>query len=549
MVTTTEVTQLKRQRIGLTAKWSDMIGRVTVHTAPATNSLESSKTDQTPLIRSRTFILLIAFLSGIAVTAMEISASRIVAPFVGSSSIVWTNVIGVVLAALSIGYYLGGRLAEKRPDLDVLLRIILATGIFFLAVPYFASPVIKGLLAVTPSRSPFAQIFLGSALITTVLFGLPLIVLGMVSPFLIKLYAAAPDSKVGVAAGSISALSTAGSIIGTFLPTLWLIPQFGTRRTILVFACLLVVLALTGLVSKNPKLACIGLVILPVFYPHISSIRADSRTLYETESAYQYMQVRQDTRGVRYLMFNQERGVQSFYDPKHVLTGYYYDYCALLPYLQGYHAGNQFHVLLIGLAGAAITREFKYFFGDDADIDAVEVDPQAIGISKKYFDLDAQRLNVINQDGRTYLNRSSKKYDIVIVDAYQNASFIPWTLTTQEFWRQVKARMEPSGIVAINVNIWYMNPLVEAVENTQASIFQNVYRTQVIYNYMLTAANRDLNFKALPGLIRDAGQHPMAARLASQTARVPYDHNALVLTDDRAPVEFLNSQPYYIRTK
>ena len=138
------------------------------------------------MIKSKTFILLTAFLSGIAVTAMEISASRIVAPFVGSSSIVWTNVIGVVLAALAAGYYLGGRLAERNPNLQVLLAIMLATGIFFLAVPYFAYPVIKALLSMTPARSPFAQIFFGSALITTVLFGLPLVVLGMVSPFLIN---------------------------------------------------------------------------------------------------------------------------------------------------------------------------------------------------------------------------------------------------------------------------------------------------------------------------------------------------------------------------
>ncbi len=220
------------------------------------------------MIRSKAFILLTAFLSGIAVTAMEISASRIVAPFVGSSSVVWTNVIGVVLAALALGYYLGGRLAEKTPNLHVLLTIILCTGFFFLAVPYFAYPVIRGLLAVTPSRSPFAQIFLGSALITTALFGLPLVVLGMVSPFLIKLYASSPDSKVGIAAGSISALSTVGSIIGTFLPTLWLIPQYGTRRTILVFACLLIVLALSGLSSRSPKFACLGLLVLPTFFPY-----------------------------------------------------------------------------------------------------------------------------------------------------------------------------------------------------------------------------------------------------------------------------------------
>jgi spermidine synthase len=248
-------------------------------------------------------------------------------------------------------------------------------------------------------------------------------------------------------------------------------------------------------------------------------------------------------------MFNQERGVQSLYDPTHVLTGYYYDYCALLPYLQGYSPGKQFHVLLIGLAGAAITREFKYFFGNDADIDAVELDPQAIDISRKYFDLDAQHLNVINQDGRTYLTHSTQKYDIVVVDAYQNATFIPWTLTTREFWQEVKARLQPSGIVSINVNIWYMNPLVRAVENSQASVFGNVYRTKVIYNYMITAANTDLNFKALPGLIQYADQHPMAARLASDTMRIPFDRKALLLTDDRAPVEFLNLQVYGVQGK
>lgn len=498
---------------------------------------------------SRTFILLTAFLSGIAVTAMEISASRIVAPFVGTSSIVWTNVIGVVLAALAIGYYLGGRLAERTPNLQVLLVIILCTGVFFLAVPYFAYPVMKALLAITPKRSPFAQIFIGSGLITTVLFGLPLIVLGMVSPFLIKLYASAPDSKVGVAAGSISALSTAGSIIGTFLPTLWLIPQFGTRRTIIVFACLLIVLAASGLASRNPKLACLGLVVFSPLYPLPTGIRADGRTLYETESAYQYMQVRQDNRGVRYLMFNQERGVQSLYNPNRVLTGYYYDACALLPYLQGYTPGKPFHVLLIGLAGAAITREYKYFFGDDAQIDAVEVDPQAIEISRRYFDVDAQRLNVINQDGRIYLKRVNTEYDIIIVDAYQNASFIPWTLTTQEFWREVKARLRPSGIVAINVNLWYVNPLVEAVENSEASVFKNVYSTKVVANYMIAGSEVDLDFKALPRSIQYAAQHPMAALLAAGANRVAFDPNGLLLTDDRAPVEFLNTEPYYVRNK
>jgi len=501
------------------------------------------------MIRSRNFILLTAFLSGIAVTAMEISASRLVAPFVGSSSIVWTNVIGVVLAALSVGYYLGGRLAERNPNIQVLMSVMLATGIFFLAVPYFAYPVIKALLAVTPSRSPFAPILLGSALITTVLFGFPLVVLGMVSPFLIKLYASKPESKVGVAAGSISALSTVGSIIGTFLPTLWLIPQFGTRHTIVIFAALLIVLSVTGLAAGNVKLAGFGFVLLPALIPFHTPIRADPRAVFETESAYQYMQVRENKQGVRYLSFNQERGVQSFYDPRHVLTGYYYDYCALLPYLQGYKPGKQFHVLLIGLAGAAITREFKYFFGDDADIDAVELDPQAIDISRKYFELDAQHLNVINQDGRIYLTHSEKKYDIVIVDAYQNATFIPWTLTTREFWQEVKARLQPSGIVSINVNIWYMNPLVRAVENTQAVVFDNVYRTKVIYNFMITAANAALDFKALPGSIEYAAQHPMAARLASDTMRVPFDSKALLLTDDRAPVEFLNLQVYGLQGK
>jgi spermidine synthase len=501
------------------------------------------------MARSKNFILLVAFLSGIAVTAMEISATRIVAPFVGSSSIVWTNVIGVVLAALSVGYYVGGRLAEKRPDINILLAVILGTGIFFLAVPYVANPIIRALMALTAGKSAFVQIFFGSALITVVLFGLPLVVLGMVSPFLIKVYSSAPDSKVGIAAGSISALSTVGSIIGTFLPTLWLIPQFGTKRTILVFAFLLVLLGAAGMASKNPKMISFALIGFTAFTPYVGAVRPDQGMIYETESAYQYIQVR-NYKGVRYLMFNQERGFQSKYDPKAVITGYYYDYFPLLPHLQGYRKGTKVRVLLIGLAGAAISREFDHYLGDDVVVDAIEVDPKAIEVSRQWFALDTQRhVNVINEDGRIFLDRTKNKYDLILVDAYQNATYIPWTLTTQEFWRQVQARLKPRGIVSINVNVWYITPLIRALANTQASIFRNVYMAKARVNYLLTASDEPLDFTQLPRVIEYAEQHPAAEVLAKDSQRVPFRADGLVLTDDRAPVEFLTYDSYRVQGK
>ena len=209
------------------------------------------------------FLLIIAFVSGFSIMAMEISASRLLAPYFGTSLFVWTNIIGIVLIALSCGYYFGGKLADRVPQLNILLRLILAAGILFLIIPWIIKPLTSFVDISTLIEQPASiAIFISSLVVTAICFSLPLLLLGMVSPFIIKLYSASQESHIGELAGRVFAVSTIGSILGTFLPTLYFIPVLGTRATINIFA---IILILVGAFSfKNNKSRLAVLIPLPL---------------------------------------------------------------------------------------------------------------------------------------------------------------------------------------------------------------------------------------------------------------------------------------------
>ena len=174
----------------------------------------------------RKFLLATVFVTGMSIMAIEMSASRLVAPFFGTSLVVWTNIIGLIMLSLSVGYYYGGRLADRRPEWALLYKLITGAGIGMFIIPYIANPVMSY------AASGTVGTFLGSLIAVVLLFIVPFTLLGMVAPFVIKLAANTIDD-VGNTAGSIYALSTVGSIIGTYLPALLFIPWLGTRRTIL----------------------------------------------------------------------------------------------------------------------------------------------------------------------------------------------------------------------------------------------------------------------------------------------------------------------------
>lgn len=482
----------------------------------------------------RKVLILIGFLTGFIIIAIEISASRLSAPYFGTSIFVWSNIIAVVLFSLSIGYYFGGVLSEKHSEYRYLLRIILLAGVMFLFVPWVSNYL--GELLQNASVSHTTSI-LYSLTFTFILFGLPLMLLAMVSPFILKLYTLR-DAHVGNAAGILGAWSTIGSLLGTFVPTLWLIPTFGTRATLHILAVILVVIGSFSFSRKQSIF--VAFLALSTFlftsYPPVGSALA---SIYEKETAYSYLRVTEDADGTRYMQFDQGRGIQSAYNPKKVLTGYYYDYLASL--LALVKEENK-KVLVVGLAGGSAPRIMGQVFGESVMIDGVEIDEDVIDASKKYFGLNETNINFIHQDGRTYISQTSKKYDYIIVDVYQHESVIPWTLTTKEFWAEVGKRLSPNGIIAMNVLTDGKPELLTAITNTQASVFAETYVAKdEVGNFLLISSNNEIDFSLIEKKLDSTILKNTGEILVKSIDRVLFNSDGVVLTDDHAPIETLGS--------
>lgn len=483
----------------------------------------------------------IAFISGMAIMAMEISASRLLAPFFGTSLFVWTNIIGIVLVALSLGYYYGGILADKKPELNILLKLIFFAGILFLMIPWVIRPIVGIVDISSLFRNASAVIFLSSLVTTALLFSLPMVLLGMVSPFIIKIFSLTENKHMGELSGKVFAVSTIGSILGTFLPTLYFIPFLGTRATINIFAFILILLGSLGF--KKSKLGFSSIIALPLMVGVFSqgSIKNTNGIIYEDESAYQYISVMEDKKNTRYLVFNEGGGIQSVYDKENILNGYYYDYYNILPYF--INQNNPKKALIIGLAGGTIATQLNYFFKDQIEIEGVEIDKKVIEAAKNYFDLDDSIVKIHNQDGRMFLEHSADKFDLIIVDAYQNELHIVWTLTTREFWELVKGRLSDGGLAAININSNSdSSALLNAITNTMAGVFGNVYISRAqenSSNFMITASDHELDFGLLKNADKDKRLDDLTETYIDNSKKYEYNNENMILTDDKAPIEFM----------
>ncbi|MFH1523261.1 MAG: fused MFS/spermidine synthase [Patescibacteria group bacterium] len=433
----------------------------------------------------------------------------------------------------------------------------MASGILFLIIPFAIKPLTSFIdISILTTQSASIAIFLSSLIITILLFSLPLLLLGMVSPFIIKLYSLSQVGRIGELAGKVFAVSTIGSILGTFLPTLYFIPVLGTRATINIFAILLIFLGLFSFKKNKMRISILMFLLLLIIFFSNTAIKASPNLIFEDESAYQYIQVKKDKAGTNYLIFNEGGGIQSVYNSEKVLTGMYYDYFNILPYLvnpaltsdverdwSGINSEEVKKALILGLAGGTIATQFNYFFKDAIEIEGVEIDKKVIDVAKKYFGLNDSIVKIYNQDGRIFLRNTASKYDIIIVDAYRNELYIPWTLTTQEFWNLTKGRLNKNGVIAINVNSSSKeSELLGAISNTIASVFKYAYITKVNddgWNYMITASENELDFKTLTNLIRDKELQNLTPAIISQTKSLKKKPELMVLTDNRAPIEFM----------
>jgi spermidine synthase len=484
--------------------------------------------------RERLALGALVFGAGIGALATEITASRLLAPYFGSSTIVWANLIGIVLAALALGYWLGGRLADRRPEPTLLGFIVLAAAVCVAAIPFVARPFLD--LTVEGLDEASAGAVIGSFLAVLLLFAPPVVLLGMVSPFAIRL-AVASIATAGSVAGRLYALSTAGSLLGTFLPALILIPAIGTQRTFLVVAALVAGSACFLLGARYLAVAA-ALGLLVAIPP--GAVKAQEGLIHEETSYHQYIQVVERGDGRRLLYLNEGVAVHSVWRPDSVLNGGVWDAFLALPPLV--ERGLE-RVAILGNAAGTTARALGVYY-PRAGIDGVELDPAVSRVGRRYFGLqDNPRLTVHDADARPFLRSTAERYDLIVVDAYHQP-YVPFYLATREFFRLVRERLAPGGVVALNVaGVPGDKRLVRAVGSTLAAEFPQVLEWPVLrFNTIVLGLTEPL---AAGELARRLERGPRALaplrELLARDAR-PLEPSGRAWTDDRAPVEWVTDR-------
>ena len=477
----------------------------------------------------------VAFFVGAASLGAEIAAARLLAPYFGASTIIWANTIATVLVALSVGYTVGGRLADRRADMRGLCAIVLCASMLLAIVPFVSDPFLREAVKALGALS--LCVFAGSLAAVLALVAVPVLLLGMVAPYANRL-AVARLSDTGTVTGRLYAISTAGSLFGTFLAALLLIPLIGTHRTFLVFAVMLAAAAAIGAGSWR-FLAVAGAIGALLAIPP-AAIGADvvgARVIYSTETQYQYARVLQFPSGERWLELNEGVAVHSVYRPWSYLSGGYWDNFVVLPFAVSPTAPRR--VAILGDAAGTVARSYGHYF-PRTRVDAVEIDGALSTIGKHYFGLRGPNLHLYTADARPWLESTSARYDAIFVDAYRQP-YIPFYLVTREFFQLVRAHLNPGGVVVVNVgHLPGSDALEKVVTATLHAVFPYVARDLVDdSNSLVVASTRPVTASGMvaasPAL--PPGLRPLAEEVAGQLA--PPLRGGSVYTDDKAPVEWL----------
>jgi spermidine synthase len=473
--------------------------------------------------------------TGTASLGSEIAAARLMAPFFGASTIVWANTIAVVLLALSVGYWFGGRIADRHPHKRDLHLLVLIAAVLLAIVPIVADPFLE--LSIDAFDDISIGAFAGSLATVLALVAVPILLLGAVAPYAIRL-TVADVTRSGEIAGRLYAISTLGSLVGTFLSSLLLIPLIGTQRTFMAFGLALAIVAVAGLDRRFwplPLIVAAGLA-LPVGTTKTADDGA--RVLYEAETSYQYARVIENADGTRELELNEGQATHSQWDRDTVLTDAYWDAFLVEPMAALGRPPRSLAVL--GSAAGTMVRAYGRFFASTT-VDAVEIDGELTDIGKRFFGLrDRPGLRLITADARPFLRRTDRRYDAIFIDAYRQP-YIPFYLATKEFFALVRARLNPGGVVVINVgHPEEQTELEQVLSRTLETSFDHVARDPIKdVNTLLLASEQPISGTRLRAATAtlDPALRPIADGVASRLE--PPLPGGEVYTDDRAPVEWL----------
>lgn len=498
------------------------------------------------ILNNKIFLYLTEFFAGMSVMAVELGAQRLLAPYFSSSQIVWTIVIGSIMIAMALGNIYGGKKADKDPNPDKLYARIIIASCWLAMIPVLGKYVIAGISALLIFTVSSGYLIVAATASCIILFIFPLFLLGTTTPSLVK-YATKSLDESGKTVGWLGAFNTVGSILGTFLPTFVTIPTIGTNLTFLIFAAILLILALVYFISckvfqVKEVVAVIFLTLGFIFGSKTDFAFWEENSIYEGESVYNYLRVTEDDTSID-LSTNVLFGVQStYYKDDRIHTSDYYNYCLSSLLASDTYRKDETKILILGMgSGTFATQTYKYF--DNVSITGVEIDKNIIDLSYEYFHL-SDECKVYNYDGRAFLNIDKEKYDVIMLDAYQDIT-IPFQMSTLEFFEMVANHLNQDGVMVVNLN---MRSNEEGNINfylcdTISRCFSEVYAVDVSYssNRVLLASNNsrmiDNLTNSLDYVTDDALKTFTRDSVVARLYR--YEAGNLIFTDDKAPVELL----------
>ena len=543
--------------------------------------------EKKPILRNKIFLYMTEFFAGMSVMAVELGASRLLAPYFSSSQIVWTIIIGTIMIAMALGNIYGGRKADKDPNPDKLYGRIIIASLWIAAIPVLGKYIILAISAVLIFAVNSNFLVIAAFAACMIVFVFPLFLLGTVTPSLAK-YTTDSLQDNGKTIGTLGAFNTIGSIIGTFMPTFVTIPAVGTAITFLIFAGILLALSILYFVSPSREKhdgneagsrsdheqddkslpsghdrvresSVVAKVITSVLifaiccvFGHNGSFAFWEKNLtFEGESVYNYLQVK-ETPNSMILSTNVLFGVQSILVKDGSLTGMYYDYALAAPYMANTKIrqqanGEKIDVLILGMGSGTYATQLSRYF-DNVNVEGVEIDDKITDLAHKYFELP-ERTQVTTYDGRAFLNAVDKKYDVIMVDAYQDIT-IPFQMSSQEFFTLVKDHLTEQGVMVVNMNMYSEDSNISSgdttintyLADTISSVFDQVMIVDVkgSTNKELFATNGDDLATRLGNDIAFEKDDDLKAMMKHvEDTLISYEGTGHILTDDKAPVELL----------
>ena len=518
---------------------------------------------QPGILKNKTYLYLTEFFAGMAVMAVELGASRLLAPYFSSSQIVWTIIIATIMIAMALGNIYGGKSADKDPSPDRLYRRLLIAAVWIAAIPVLGKYIIIGITGLLVIAVNQNLLIIAAFIACMVIFVFPCFLLGTCTPSLARYTVSSLDDS-GRTVGTLGAFNTIGSIIGTFLPTFVTIPAVGTAVTFLIFSGVLLVLSLVYFFSRGTgkraaAVSVILFVLCAVFGNSDSFAFWEKELTYEGESIYNYLQVRENQNAV-ILSTNVLFGVQSVLMKTDSLTGMYYDYAMAAPVMAGIAeeaeaAGTdgqpaaedgapKGRVLILGMGTGTYARQCSRYFGE-MEVYGVEIDEKITMLARKYFD-EPESAVVTTYDGRAYLDADRTKYDVIMVDAYQDIT-IPFQMSSVEFFSAVREHLTDHGVMVVNMNMRSSSEsgINVYLADTIASVFPYVTTVDVAgsTNRELFASGVELTEELIlsrSSSFRDPELRAMMAKVAENMA--PYEGGGRIFTDDKAPVELLGME-------